>query len=787
MIARKFLLSAFALLTLVFVGCKDDEPEFYALNVETKSIVEGQEYQFYVENYTGGISWSVDSKEVATIDNTGKVTGKALGTTNVRAVLANGTPLMAVLTVEGRGGIDGETLSDSVSVSIETLKLAPLAESKFGIQVAAKKYIDSDKYPLHVELYSANELMSAQEGVVEEPATVTTVLREDSTGYDVTIMAGSVKEDLICKVSLGDFEQEIPVSVSYGVYLSHNYIDINDLNNNIGLLTLKTNDVGTTINYSFFCYLDGASEAEAVAIEESLMNKENYIVSGEMSVELGEITIDKSSEVWSVNVPVTSLAKSYERGEIALTIEDKTLVINLTWDDGKNFSELYVSFQEIYTYSEETKLTSRKMDNSYLAYLNADKAVEGEEEIISMDVYYTISPDDRGDFINWNISTPVAFIEPIGYEKISTTLFKFKFKVKAAGMGEIKISIYNPKADDPTLTEEQKAMYDPYREQTLVAAVEVINRQTVGVDEVIFVDDADPYVAMPLEEMETTSRTVPLYTAITPEEAVGPWPAIFSLEFEDGADASVKQSGVDESGNEIVPEVNITHAGTIYVTAKSNDKTDVLKINAKFKLNMGDGDKLQISTSKLEYLPGETDVVSPIIQANYTVKPEEYTWTSSNESVVKVENGVITTIADGEATITASITDSEGTEAKATRTIKVRTPKTDVNFDDEAYSEFYVIAGAGDDPTIYYIDWNIEEGSEDSIELALTEEITEEGTYDVAGSITLPTDGLFDIVSGTITYANGNWTFDLQIKNDKGLEGTVKGTRPFGYIDDLLQ
>ena len=444
MIARKFLLSAFALLTLVFVGCKDDEPEFYALNVETKSIVEGQEYQFYVENYTGGISWSVDSKEVATIDNTGKVTGKALGTTNVRAVLANGTPLMAVLTVEGRGGIDGETLSDSVSVSIETLKLAPLAESKFGIQVAAKKYIDSDKYPLHVELYSANELMSAQEGVVEEPATVTTVLREDSTGYDVTIMAGSVKEDLICKVSLGDFEQEIPVSVSYGVYLSHNYIDINDLNNNIGLLTLKTNDVGTTINYSFFCYLDGASEAEAVAIEESLMNKENYIVSGEMSVELGEITIDKSSEVWSVNVPVTSLAKSYERGEIALTIEDKTLVINLTWDDGKNFSELYVSFQEIYTYSEETKLTSRKMDNSYLAYLNADKAVEGEEEIISMDVYYTISPDDRGDFINWNISTPVAFIEPIGYEKISTTLFKFKFKVKAAGMGEIKISIYHP-------------------------------------------------------------------------------------------------------------------------------------------------------------------------------------------------------------------------------------------------------------------------------------------------------------------------------------------------------
>ena len=777
MIARKFLLSAFALLTLVFVGCKDDEPEFYALNVETKSIVEGQEYQFYVENYAGGITWSIDSKEVASIDGTGKVIGKALGTTNVRALLANGTSLMAVLTVEGRGGIDGETLSDSVSVSIETLKLAPLAESKFGIQVAAKKYIDSEKYPLHVELYSAEELMSAQEGV-EEPATVTTVLREDSTGYDVTIMAGTAKEELVCKVSLGDFEQEIPVSVSYGVYLSHNNFDINDLNNNIGLLTLKTYDVGTTMNYSFFSYLDGASEAEIIAIEEILKNKDSYEVS-DMNVELGDITIDKSQEIWSVNVPVTSTAKSYERGKISLTIEDKTLVLDLTWDDGKNFKELYVSFQEIYTYSEETKLTSRKMDNSYLAYLNADKAVEGEEEIITMDVYYTMSPDDRGDYINWNISAPIAFIEPIGYEKISTTLFKFKFKVKAAGAGEIKISVYNPKADDPSLSEEDKALYDKYREQTLVAAVEVINRTTVGVDEVIFVDNADPLVAMPLEAMETTSRSVPLYTAITPEEAVGPWPAIFSLKFEDGAEATVKQSGIDESGNDITPEVNITHAGKIYVTATSNDKTDVLEIVAKFKLNMGEGEKLQISTSKLEYLPGETDVVSTILQANYSVRPDEYTWTSSDENVVKIdENGAITTIADGEAIITASIKDSENTEAKASRTIKVRTPNADINFDDEKYANFYVIGGSAPD---YYIDWDTEseDGSEDSMTLSLIEEITSDGEFDVAGgTIYLPNEGSFDITEGTVTVANGEWTFNLKIDNGT-TQGAVTGTCPY--------
>ena len=117
MIARKLLLSAFALLTLAFVGCKDDEPEFVALNVETKEIVEGQEYQFYVENYQGTIAWSSDDDEVATIDQKGVAKGISVGTTKIRAALSNGTNLMAVLTVNGR------TLeTDSISVTIETLK-----------------------------------------------------------------------------------------------------------------------------------------------------------------------------------------------------------------------------------------------------------------------------------------------------------------------------------------------------------------------------------------------------------------------------------------------------------------------------------------------------------------------------------------------------------------------------------------------------------------------------------------------------------------------------------------
>ncbi|MBR5324674.1 MAG: hypothetical protein IKV14_07670, partial [Muribaculaceae bacterium] len=143
-------------------------------------------------------------------------------------------------------------IADSISISVETIKLAPSSTIEFGVDIAKKEYIDGDIYPLYVliEKVSTNS--------VSTPATVEVIKRSDSTGYDIKLSAGSEKAEYVCKLIIGDYEKEIPVSVDYGVYLSHNLIFTDNLND-IGLWTYKTIDLGETLSYSFFCYLDGAS------------------------------------------------------------------------------------------------------------------------------------------------------------------------------------------------------------------------------------------------------------------------------------------------------------------------------------------------------------------------------------------------------------------------------------------------------------------------------------------------------------------------------------------------
>lgn len=779
MIARKLLLSAFALLTLAFVGCKDDETEFVALNVETKEIVEGQEYQFYVESYQGTITWSIDSEKVATIDQTGKVKGVSVGTTNVRALLSNGTKLMAVLTVNGRG-----LQTDSISVTIETLKLAPNAECKFGVDIVKKEYIDTELYPLHVTL---DKVSTASEGADEvNLATAIPVLRADSTGYDVTLNAGAVKAEYICTVAIGEFEQEIPVSVDYGVYLSHNLI-IPDNLNEIGLLTYKTINLGETLSYSFFCYLDGASEEQKEAVKAIILDKENYVIDG-LTLEVGDVTINDASDIWTVTVPLTSVAKSYEQGLISLAIEDKTLELNLTCDDGKKFNELYISFEQIYTFNEETKTGSRKLDNSYLKYIGGNVDANAEPERFKIIVWYTMSPDDRGDYINWNLTLPQGANAPvkyIGMQKLNTQQFEFEFEVNAAGEANIGFSIENPKADDPSLDEEDKEFYEKYRNQTVTALVNVIDRNSVEVESVVFVDGPDPLEANVIDAQETTAGSVPLYTYILPEESAGPWPAIFTLECKDGAAATVKQSGIDETtGDEITPEVSITHAGTIIVTATSKDKVSTLTITAKFRIDQNaQGDKLQLQTAKNEYAPGETDKIKTTLRSTYKVADDEYTWTSSAPEVIAVDaEGNITALSDGTATITVSITDEFGYTAEASKELSVRTVSADANFDDAQWADYYVIdLGEGG---IYYID--TEEGSSELFTINLDTELSGDGVYtvgsDFAGTIQFPTNDTFEIVGGTITISGDEWTFDLQVENGTS-SGTVKGTKTYMFME----
>ena len=672
-----------------------------------------------------------------------------------------------------------------VSVSIESLQLAPLAESEFYVEIESSDYLDSDLYPFGVELLK-NEAL-ADNSITD--AKVVYSLMPDDLGYKVKFTAGTQKEELICRIILGGYVKDIPITVDYGVYLSHNIINPNNPNDGIGLLTYKTIYLGETLtlNYSFFCYLDGASDEQKAAVKEILLNKENYVADG-LTLEIGDVTIDDSDDVWVVSLPLTSTANVYEQGIIAITIEDKTLQLNLTCDDGKKFSELYISFNQINTYSEEVKLGSRELNNSYLKYVGGNVDESAEPERFKIIVWYTMSPDDRGDYINWNLSLPQGASAPVKYlgmQKINTQQFEFEFEVQAPGQANIGFTIENPKADDPSLSEEDKALYETYRIQTATALVNVIDRNTVEVESVVFVNDADPLVAEVITEQETTARSVPLYTYIAPEESVGPWPSVFSIECQDGAEATVKQSGIDETtGREITPEISITHAGTILVTATSRDKTAVLTVTAKLRINQTEqGDKLQLSTTKNEYLPGETDKVKAMLRSTYKVYDNEYTWTSSNPEVVEIDaEGNITAKGDGTSTITVSITDDYGYTLTATKDISVRSVSADANFNDPQWDGYYII-DLGEGGT-YYMD--TEEGSEDLFTIVLNTELSGEGVYtagtDFRGTITFPSNDVFTINGGTITISGDEWTFDLQVSRSTA-SGKVVGTKTYILLE----
>lgn len=803
--ANKILLSLFTLLTIVFVGCKEDETEFYALNIDNKEIFQNETYKFYVENYQGSISWSIDEDKIASIDQNGQVKGLKVGSTFVHAYLSNGMHLMSSLTVS----------QSAIEIPFKALQLSTTKdytnpkETKFILEVKDSLYLDESKYPLHVTLNRIQDQTTPSlknESEEERELLETTIKYELRTaedglpaGYNITVIPGEEEAKYYCKLELGPYYIDFDITVSYGVYLSHNQINPDNLNEGIGLLTYKTMipEDSKTLNYMFFCYLDDPTPEQVANIKQQIMNKENYKFEN-LNMIIGDITIDDSEPVWQVYVPLSVETDSYQKGILTLSIEDKDLVLDLTVDDGSTFSELYVSFEQIYTYSEETKLSSRTLDNAYFSYIGGVSPEAGIGDHIKMTVWYTMTPDDRGDFIEWDIKVPEdAPVKYIGSQKINTQQFEFDFEVVKAGKANIEVSIQNPKADDPQLTSEEKAMYEDYRVQTLSALFDVKDRADVEVESVLFLEnessDSDP-----ITEDETIMKVYNLYTYITPEESAGAWPSVFSVECFDGAAAEVTQSSYSEELKADIPgSVIIKHAGKIVVTATAKDKTATLTLTAKMKIDQNaEGEKLQLSTTKNEYIPGETDKVKTVLRTDFEVYPDEYTWETSDPNIVEIdEEGNFVAKADGSATITVSIEDDFGYKVTATKIIKVRTVSADANFNDSKWDEYYVIetdVTAADGGGTYYID--TVEGSDNflivldkslTVESGSDDRVSVDGVYtfgtDISGTITFPTNDIFTIDSGTITISNNEWTFDLKISNSDA-SGTIKGTKTFEYI-----
>ncbi len=111
--------------------------------------------------------------------------------------------------------------------------------------------------------------------------------------------------------------------------------------------------------------------------------------------------------------------------------------------------------------------------------------------------------------------------------------------------------------------------------------------------------------------------------------------------------------------------VTAKKAGTAVITAKAGDKTDTATITVKASETDVPVESITLDKTEASIKTGETVTLTP------TVLPEKadqtVTWTSSDPAIAAVENGVVTGVAKGEATITAKAGEKTAT-AKITVT-----------------------------------------------------------------------------------------------------------------------
>ena len=108
-------------------------------------------------------------------------------------------------------------------------------------------------------------------------------------------------------------------------------------------------------------------------------------------------------------------------------------------------------------------------------------------------------------------------------------------------------------------------------------------------------------------------------------------------------------------------------AGTATITAMVNGKKATCAVTVKKKEIPLQSISLNNTSLKLE--KGQTDTLKVTYSPSNTTDNKDITWTSSDETIATVKNGVVTAVSDGTATITAAVG-----KKSASCKIKVYTP-----------------------------------------------------------------------------------------------------------------
>jgi len=168
-------------------------------------------------------------------------------------------------------------------------------------------------------------------------------------------------------------------------------------------------------------------------------------------------------------------------------------------------------------------------------------------------------------------------------------------------------------------------------------------------------------VVVPMIDFTTTDTTVNLNkgdnktvnTTITPADTTES--KVISWESDNTTVATVDSNGVITA----VGGGNATITGTL-----PNAKMVTITVTVTVPL-----EKIELDQESIELIPDQKQTINAEITPNDTTEPKTITWISSDETVATVDNGEITAVAAGTATITATV----GTKSD-TVTVKVLKP-----------------------------------------------------------------------------------------------------------------
>lgn len=197
-----------------------------------------------------------------------------------------------------------------------------------------------------------------------------------------------------------------------------------------------------------------------------------------------------------------------------------------------------------------------------------------------------------------------------------------------------------------------------------------MDMSTGGIIEIPYtVQNADINVIQPVNSISLNKETTELWVNETEKLTV-------TYDPQDATTQSVTWSSSDNSVATVTPDGTITAVGkgTATITAKtSNAKEDKCEVIVKQPVT-----GISLNKNTLELEKGETETLTATVLPGNADGDKTVTWSSSAESVATVENGVVTAVGKGSATITAKT--ANGIEAKCSVTVGV--PLKGISFKD---------------------------------------------------------------------------------------------------------